>query len=83
MAALGALGGLDTPALYSQLAAAVQVVLHMRRDPDGRRRLAEIGVLVSSSGRIRVLPAWRPGGPQSGWGALGDLVAGRGVSGPW
>ena len=41
--ALAALGGLDRAALHSQLAAAVQVVLHVSRDRDGTRRLSEIG----------------------------------------
>ena len=43
--ALAALGGLDRAALHSQLAAAVQVVLHVGRDRTGRRRLSEIAVL--------------------------------------
>ena len=43
--ALGALGGLDRAALISQLAAAVQVLLHVGRDRTGQRRLSEIAVL--------------------------------------
>ena len=43
--ALGALCGLDCAALHSQLAAAVQVVLHVGRELGGRRRLSEIAVL--------------------------------------
>ncbi|GFH05513.1 ATPase, T2SS/T4P/T4SS family [Mycolicibacterium hippocampi] len=38
--ALAALGGLDRAALHSQLAAAIQVVLHVARD-QGRRHLSE------------------------------------------
>lgn len=57
--ALGALGGLDRSALHSQLAAAVQVLLHVTRDRGGRRRLAEIAVLRrSGSGLVRAIPAW-------------------------
>ena len=37
--ALAALGGLDRFALHSQLAAAVQVLLHVGRDRAGKRRL--------------------------------------------
>ena len=37
--ALAALGGLDRFALHSQLAAAVQVLLHVGRDRNGKRRL--------------------------------------------
>lgn len=57
--ALGALGGLDRPALHSQLAAAVQVLLHVTRNRAGRRRLQEIAVLCQGdSGRVRVVTAW-------------------------
>lgn len=57
--ALGALGGLDRAALHSQLAAAVQVLLHVTRNRAGRRRLEEIAVLrQGDSGRVRVVTAW-------------------------
>lgn len=57
--ALAALGGMDRAALHSQLAAAVQVVLHCRREPDGSRSLAEIAVLERASGNeVVVVPAW-------------------------
>ncbi|MUL84170.1 MULTISPECIES: TadA family conjugal transfer-associated ATPase [unclassified Mycolicibacterium] len=57
--ALGALGGLDRAALISQLAAAVQVLLHVGRDSTGRRRLAEIAVLHRAArGDLEVLTAW-------------------------
>jgi pilus assembly protein CpaF len=58
--ALGALGGLDAPALHSQLAAAVQVLLHVDRRGDGQRRLTEIAVLhrPEHSQRCAVLTAW-------------------------
>lgn len=57
--ALAALGGLDRAALHSQLAAAVQVILHVGRGPDGRRRLSEMAVLErGDSGEVGVLPAW-------------------------
>lgn len=57
--ALGGLGGLDRVALHSQLAAAVQVVLHVSRDRTGQRRLSEIAVLrVGEDGRVRATTAW-------------------------
>lgn len=61
MEALAALGGLSRDAVHSQLVAAIRVVLHMRRDPGGRRRLAEVGVLRAEHGRARVVPVWRAG----------------------
>ncbi len=59
--ALAALGGLSREALHSQLAAAVQIVLHMRRAPSGRRELAEIGLVRREAGVVRVETAWQPG----------------------
>jgi pilus assembly protein CpaF len=57
--ALAALGGLDRAALHSQLAAAVQVVVHVSRTRNGVRRLSEIGVLEpGDDGRVRVSTAW-------------------------
>ena len=58
MEALGALGGLDRSALHSQLAAAVQVVLHVRRGGTGNRFLAGIGVLRRAGERVSVAPVW-------------------------
>ncbi|WP_328604986.1 TadA family conjugal transfer-associated ATPase [Amycolatopsis sp. NBC_00345] len=59
--ALAALGGLGRAALHSQLAAAVRVVLHMRRAPGGRRKLAEVAVLRPIDGEVQVVPVWRAG----------------------
>jgi pilus assembly protein CpaF len=56
--ALGALGGLDRAALHSQLAAAVQVLLHVARDRGGRRRLSEIAVLRQTDGRVGAVTVW-------------------------
>lgn len=56
--ALGALGGLDRAALHSQLAAAVQVLLHVERDRAGRRRLSEIAALHNDHGQVRAVTVW-------------------------
>jgi pilus assembly protein CpaF len=45
--------------LHSQLAAAVQVVVHVSRNRNGTRRLTEIGVLrLGEDGRVTVATAW-------------------------
>ena len=61
--ALAALGGLDRAALHSQLAAALQVVLHVHRGADGRRRLVQVGVVSTDAhtGRVTIVPAWTVG----------------------
>ncbi|QIS08320.1 TadA family conjugal transfer-associated ATPase [Nocardia arthritidis] len=57
--ALAALGGMDRAALHSQLAAAIQVVLHVHRRPNGSRGLREIGLVErAESGRVQIIPAW-------------------------
>ncbi|GAB3719756.1 TadA family conjugal transfer-associated ATPase [Amycolatopsis oliviviridis] len=61
MEALASLGGLKRDALHSQLTAAVRVVLHMRRLPNGIRRLDEVGVLRSFRGEAKVVPVWSKG----------------------
>ena len=59
--ALGVAAGLDRPAVHSQAAAALAVVVHLRRSPAGRR-LEEIGVVRRSGERIVVEPGWRADG---------------------
>ncbi|SNR62727.1 pilus assembly protein CpaF [Haloechinothrix alba] len=68
--ALAALGGMPREALHSQLAAAVQVVLHMRRSAGGGRVLAEIGVPRRARGEVEIVPAWRDGQ----WARYGDAL---------
>jgi pilus assembly protein CpaF len=82
--ALAATGGLSRPALHSQLAAAVQVVLHMHRLRSGPRVLDVVGVPVRVGGVVEVCPAWtRAGGWADGRAALGAVLAEREVPVPW
>ncbi|MGA4668956.1 TadA family conjugal transfer-associated ATPase [Propionibacteriaceae bacterium Y1923] len=82
--ALAALGGLGRDACHAQALAALDVVVHVARWPDGRRRLTQVGVVGGSVGRFVVEPAlvWAPGqvGPRRGPGhdGLEALLAGRG-----
>jgi pilus assembly protein CpaF len=56
--ALGSTAGLGRAALHSQLAAALDVVVHLTRDRAGRRRLAEIHVLErDAAGLVSTVPA--------------------------
>jgi pilus assembly protein CpaF len=78
--ALAALGGLSRAALHSQLAAAVQVVLYMRREGE-TRRLVEVAILDRSADHVTVKPAWRPGTPATS--TLAGLLKTRGAAAPW
>jgi pilus assembly protein CpaF len=81
--ALAALGGLTRSALHSQLAAAIQVVLHVRRERSGVRRLVEIGLVERPADDVVVRPAWRHAdGWQPARSRLAALLANRGVSWP-
>lgn len=53
--ALGLLGGLDRDAVHAQIGAALDAVLHIRRDERGVRRVAEVHVVVRdpTTGRTR------------------------------
>ncbi|WP_037558598.1 TadA family conjugal transfer-associated ATPase [Spirillospora albida] len=59
--ALACAAGLSREAVHSQLAAALDVVVHLTRDPPaGRRRIAEISVLRRApDGLVGVIPALR------------------------
>jgi pilus assembly protein CpaF len=60
--ALAASAGLGRDALHSQLAAAVQAVVHLVRGRDGVRRVAVIaGLWRDDAGTVRVLPALTAG----------------------
>ncbi|WP_051266287.1 TadA family conjugal transfer-associated ATPase [Nakamurella lactea] len=84
MEALAATGGVPREALHSQLAGAIAVVLHLRRD-DGVRRLVEVGVLRRrQDGQVQPDPAVLEGLPvEPGASHLRELLLSRGVAPPW
>ena len=82
--ALGMLGGLPRLALHAQVAAALQVVLQLRRTGEGRV-LDSIGLLLPDGPDrvVTVVPAWARGrGPGPAARALGALLRQRGVPVP-
>jgi pilus assembly protein CpaF len=82
--ALGMLGGVSREALNAQLAAGLQLVLHLARSSVGRL-LEEICVLLPTGGArlVQAVPAWRRRtGPGPAATALGRLLASRGVAPP-
>lgn len=82
--ALGLLGGLPRPALHAQVAAALQVVLHVRRADRGRV-LDSICLLLPDGPDqlVRAVPAWgRAGGPGPAARALAELLGERKVAVP-
>ncbi|MFJ1649241.1 TadA family conjugal transfer-associated ATPase [Streptomyces sp. NPDC088258] len=79
--ALGTAAGLDRAALHSQLAAALSVVVHLARDRDGLRRVAEVHVLErDAAGLVVPVPALRWGeagfARERGWPRLLGLIGG-------
>jgi pilus assembly protein CpaF len=82
--ALAGSGGMSRAALHSQLAAAVQVVLHMRRLRTGPRILDTVGVLERAGAEVSVRPAWsRSAGWTDAAGTLRLLLTEREVRVPW
>ncbi|MEV7228942.1 TadA family conjugal transfer-associated ATPase [Polymorphospora sp. NPDC051019] len=82
--ALGLLGGLPRAALHAQVAAALQVLIQVRRTRDGRVLEAICLLLPAGPDRlVTAVPAWR-NGPGAGPGApmLARLFAQRGVAVP-
>ncbi|MFB7269568.1 TadA family conjugal transfer-associated ATPase [Streptomyces sp. NPDC056244] len=79
--ALGTAAGLDRAALHSQLAAALSAVIHLVRDRDGHRRIAEVHVLErDAAGLVVPVPAlsWEAQGfaYERGWPRLRELIGG-------
>jgi pilus assembly protein CpaF len=57
VASLAMAAGLSREAALSQLASAVELVVHLHRPRRGVRRVREIGVLVRAGNEVEVLPA--------------------------
>ncbi|HVT20597.1 MAG TPA: TadA family conjugal transfer-associated ATPase [Mycobacteriales bacterium] len=67
--------GVARNAAHSLFAAAVDVVLHLTRGRDGRRRMAGLGVLqVGSDGIAKVVPAYLFSEVEARRGAAADLL---------
>ncbi|WP_120317877.1 TadA family conjugal transfer-associated ATPase [Catellatospora citrea] len=82
--ALGLLGGLPRPALHAQVAAAIRVLLHLRRTPSGRA-LDEVCLLTAEGPEhlVATRPVWRrAGGVLPAAGELVALLRARDVSPP-
>ena len=70
--ALAAAAGLSRASAHAQLAAGLQVVVHLRRDRDGRRRMVSVGVItVDVAGLVHASVAvhLEPGSTRPGPGA--------------
>jgi pilus assembly protein CpaF len=70
--ALGVAAGLDRAAVHSQAAAALSLVVHLRRTAQGRR-VTEIGVVRRSGEQVDVEPGWRADGREA---PAADCIAG-------
>jgi pilus assembly protein CpaF len=74
-AALGAMAGLPGAAVAQLVASALRVVVHLRRGSDGRRRVAQIGLVRRTGDELAVEPSWdAESGYRSGWPALAQLA---------
>jgi pilus assembly protein CpaF len=66
--ALAMAAGMPQPAVHSQLASALDAVVHLTRDQSGRRRVGEIAVLVrAATGLVAAAPAVTFPGDGSTW----------------
>src|SRR6476660_6452513 len=74
--ALGVAAGLDRAAVHSQAAAALAVIVHLRRTPTGRG-VEEVGVVRRSAHEVVVDAGWRAdGGPCPAAARLRELLGG-------
>lgn len=79
-AALGALAGLPESAMAGLASSAIDLVVHLRRGRDGRRQVAELGLLRRTGDGLGVQPVWSAtAGAGVGLPGLVRLLAERGV----
>lgn len=57
LAALALAAGMSQAGVHAQMAAGLDLVLHLVRHPDGRRLVAEVGLVVDRGGHTAVEPA--------------------------
>ena len=77
--ALGVVAGLGRTAVHSQAAAALALVVHLRRTPEGRR-VDEIGAVRRSGELVVIESAWRAdGGACPGQVRMEELLTGEGT----
>jgi pilus assembly protein CpaF len=81
--ALAALGGLSRDATHSHLSAAVHVILHMRRAPDGSRHLSHIALLDRTQDGLHVRIVRRGTEWLPAKALLTRTLAARGVHPSW
>jgi pilus assembly protein CpaF len=77
---LGALGGLQPLVVADVVASALDVVVHLKRDRDGTRRVDEIGLLERVGGKLVVPSVWSAAhGPGIAAERLAGALAARGA----
>jgi pilus assembly protein CpaF len=80
---LGALGGLQPLVVADVVASALDVVVHLKRDRDGTRRVDEIGLLERVGGELVVPSVWSAAhGPGIAAERLAGALAARGAAIP-
>jgi pilus assembly protein CpaF len=75
--ALGLLAGIDAQALHALAAAALDAVVHLSRERDGRRVVASIHDVDRAGGSLRTIPALRRHGDRLVAEEGRDLLARR------
>ena len=76
-AALGALAGLPASAVTSLVASALRVVVHLRREPGGRRSVAELALLGRAGDALTVESVWSSAGDGPAAPEVRKLIGGR------